>query len=83
MPYVPQRMKTIKINVSLVASLPQLVQLRRQLAAIKGLFFEHSPLLAQSIQCLNLLMHGPKMFENRGSAFLFSVIEFHRIRTTI
>jgi len=83
MPYVPQRMKIIEIKVSLVASLPQLVQLRRQLAAIKGLFFEHSPLLAQSIQCLNLLIHGPKMFENRGNAFLVSVIEFYRIRNAI
>ena len=64
MPYVSQRTKRIKVNVSLVAFLPQLVQLRRQLAVIKGLFFKHSPLLAQSIQCLNLLMQGPKMYEN-------------------
>lgn len=74
--FVSQRTTRIKVKVSLAAFLPQLVQLRRQLAVIKGLFFEHSPLLAQSIQCLNLLMQGPKMYENRG---LKNISEFYRI----
>ena len=35
------------------------MQLRRQFAFMKSGFLLHSPLLAQSIQCWNLLMHGP------------------------
>ena len=49
--------------MGLRAALPQYVQLRRQLTVIKGLFFQHSPLLAQFTHSLNLLMQGPKMYE--------------------
>ena len=66
MPYVSQGKKRTKFKVGIHAGLPQYVQLRRQLAVIKGLFFQHSPLLAQSIHSLNLLMQGPKMYENIG-----------------